>query len=183
MERKQLLYWRPLDTDPRYEVSNTGLLKRVQPGRGTWVGRITQGAMRADGYLQVFGISGGFNMMHQVVAHVFYGPCPAGYEPNHKDGVRHNNHKSNLEYLTKGDNIKHGFNQLHPERQELRAQASTRNAAKATAAVKTGGRDEYERTPALRARLRAKGKAQVQWWAKAGFVNLKAALDARKELP
>lgn len=133
MEREQLIYWRPLDTDPRYEVSNIGLLKRVLPGRGTWVGRITQGAMRADGYLQVFGIGGGFNMMH-------------------------------------------------PERRKLRAASSARNAAKATAAGRASSWEgqRYKRTPALRASLRAKGQAQVQWWVKAGYSNLKAALDARK---
>ena len=43
--------------------------------------------------------------VHQLVAYCFIGPCPKGYEVDHIDEVRDNNHYTNLQYLTKEENI------------------------------------------------------------------------------
>lgn len=50
--------------------------------------------------------------IHVIVAAVFHGERPIGYEVRHLDGNKHNNHPDNLCYGTKKDNrqdsIKHG---------------------------------------------------------------------------
>lgn len=48
--------------------------------------------------------------IHRLVAEAVYGPCPEGYEVNHKDGNKLNNHPSNLEYITHAENIQHASN-------------------------------------------------------------------------
>jgi len=47
--------------------------------------------------------------IHQLIALTFLGPCPFGYEVNHKDAVKTNNNISNLEYVTYKEQIRHAF--------------------------------------------------------------------------
>ena len=47
--------------------------------------------------------------VHSLVATAFIGPCPDGFEINHKDGDKTNNRVGNLEYMTHGDNQKHAI--------------------------------------------------------------------------
>jgi len=46
-------------------------------------------------------------MAHQLVAEAFIGPCPTDHEVNHKNGKKDDNRKSNLEYLTRLENMRH----------------------------------------------------------------------------
>ena len=46
--------------------------------------------------------------VHRMVAEVFLGPCPDGHEVDHIDGNKQNNSLSNLQYLTKEENIRKG---------------------------------------------------------------------------
>lgn len=50
------------------------------------------------------GVRGGF-YIHQLVAQVFIGPRPVGKEINHIDGDKYNNHYTNLEYVTRGEQL------------------------------------------------------------------------------
>ena len=45
--------------------------------------------------------------VHQLVAAAFIGPCPSGKEVNHINGKRDDNRVSNLEYVTRSENMQH----------------------------------------------------------------------------
>lgn len=66
--------------------------------------------LKNNGYFQI-GISKSgsqrYFSIHSLVAASFLGVRPDGYEINHKDTNRQNNHYSNLEYVTKKGNAQH----------------------------------------------------------------------------
>ena len=43
--------------------------------------------------------------LHRLVAECYLGECLVGYEVDHIDGDKSNNHISNLQYLTKSENL------------------------------------------------------------------------------
>ncbi len=47
--------------------------------------------------------------VHHLVMLAFIGERPIGFDINHKDGDKTNNHLSNLEYCTRSKNIQHAF--------------------------------------------------------------------------
>lgn len=46
---------------------------------------------------------------HRLVWEAVHGPIPAGLEPNHKNGVRHDNRIANLELVTRSENVLHAI--------------------------------------------------------------------------
>jgi hypothetical protein len=67
---------------------------------------------RKDGYVQVGILMNGkwtTRTLHRLVAHTFLGLDLAdrSVQVNHKDGVKHNNHPSNLELCTASENTAH----------------------------------------------------------------------------
>lgn len=56
-------------------------------------------------------------LVARLVAITFLGNPPENYTVNHKDGNRFNNRVENLEWLSLGDNIRHGFETgLYPQK-------------------------------------------------------------------
>lgn len=60
-------------------------------------------------------------LVARLVAITFLGVPPYGFTVNHKDGNRFNNSVENLEWLSVGDNIRHGFvTGLYSNQKEIR---------------------------------------------------------------
>jgi hypothetical protein len=51
--------------------------------------------------------------LHKLVAVAFLGPCPVGYEIDHKDNDKSNNTVENLQYLTHAENIAKDVRKTH----------------------------------------------------------------------
>lgn len=58
------------------------------------------------GYIQVW-IEGSKIYLHRIVCELFVANRPGLLEVNHKDGIKSNNHFSNLEWVTHADNLRH----------------------------------------------------------------------------
>jgi len=104
--------WRPIaGYESFYEVSNAGEIRRVREGRGARL-KVLKNKDRGVGYYTVSlcrdGIAHDF-YIHELVAKAFIGSRPDGHEVNHKDTNKKNNAVDNLEWLTKGGNLKHSY--------------------------------------------------------------------------
>jgi len=111
MEERREEEWKQIpDYEGWYEISDIGNVKRVLVGPGTAVGKILKIKTTAYGYNEVMisknGISRSFRV-HRLVMAAFVGPCPEGYQVNHKDGNKRNNCLGNLEYVTPSENVRH----------------------------------------------------------------------------
>jgi len=104
--------WLPiLGYESRYEVSDSGFVRRTRDGRilahhliGPYHRICLWNGSESRRY-----------MLHRLVAGAFIGPCPDGHEVNHKDGDPSNNSVTNLEYVTPKENVKHSFAELGRE--------------------------------------------------------------------
>lgn len=95
-----------------YQVSNHGRVMRVSMARGAVLGALTKIHVNelVGGYCYVRLSASGkatSKVLHSLVARAFLGECPKGYEVNHIDADKLNNRVSNLEYVTRADNVKH----------------------------------------------------------------------------
>ena len=103
--------WRPC-LGGLYAVSSLGRLRRELPEKGTWPGRILRRSRTKKGYWAVrLWLDGKLRniLVHRLVATVFVEPCPVGHEANHIDGDTGNRAASNLEWVTRSQNIRHAF--------------------------------------------------------------------------
>lgn len=95
--------WRPIIGSNGYRVSLTGKVKNAKcktmrsfmSAHGYEIASIPYGSVRKN------------KPVHRLVAEAFLGPAEAGMCVNHKDGVKTNNHVSNLEYITLRGNTQH----------------------------------------------------------------------------
>lgn len=101
--------WREIDTNPNYIVSNTGRVRRLGHDKDHSV-RDSKGYLITDLYM-----NGERKTMriNRLVASAFI-PNPENKEEvNHKNGNKHDNNVSNLEWTTKKENnihaVKHGL--------------------------------------------------------------------------
>jgi hypothetical protein len=105
--------WKEIEGWPDYAVSDLGRVKRT-----TDYGRGKAGTIRTPVYVAGYAAvtlthrSGARKMLtiHSLVAKAFLGPPPvAGMEVNHIDADRRNPALVNLEWVTRGQNRKHGY--------------------------------------------------------------------------
>ncbi len=98
--------WRPVydPPDSGYEISDAGGLRRN--------GRLLNPALDSAGYPKADLFVNGSKYprcIHRLVAEAFIGPRPGKATVNHRDCDKTNNQVGNLEYLSRGDNVRHGF--------------------------------------------------------------------------
>ena len=85
-----------------------GQLRCTENGRifnyktGNWIGSLNKDYICINFH--------GFKLrVHILIQLVFNGPIPEKYVVNHKDLNKQNNHKDNIEAITKSDNTKHTY--------------------------------------------------------------------------
>jgi len=104
--------WVTIAINIDYEVSDKGRIRRATSGQNTTAGKILKPIDKGNGYRRVslYGQHHGkpFPVAH-LVAEAFIGPRLPGKEINHKDGDKGNNSVSNLEYVSRAENICHAF--------------------------------------------------------------------------
>jgi len=99
-----------------YQVSNRGNVKRIAKAAGARIGRILKPNPCDTGCLNVsLSYQGKVRTykIHHLVCKAFIGPAPTpSHEVNHKNGDRTDNRVSNLEWVTRSENILHAYRVL-----------------------------------------------------------------------
>lgn len=107
--------WRPVPGfEEHYAVSDEGQVKRIgAPGRGTRPGAVLRYRYTTAGYptfMACVECETHVVSIHRAVMIAFNSPPPfPEAEVNHKDGVRANCHKDNLEWVTSSQNKIHAY--------------------------------------------------------------------------
>ena len=97
----------PIPGLPHAYVNRGGHVFTDNP-KNKWGGKLREyvGRDNGRGYLRVM-VAGKMRCVHVLVAETFLGKRPAGMEINHKDGNKYNNALSNLEFVTRQENMRH----------------------------------------------------------------------------
>lgn len=120
------MQWKRSQIFPDYDVSDSGLVRRATPGRGSKVGRQCKPWTDPDGRVSITIRRDGETKTVRVatlVCHAFHGPKPASMlEVCHYDGNPANNYADNLRWDTsrgnKADMLRHGTRlrgEKHPQ--------------------------------------------------------------------
>lgn len=108
--------WKDIDYSKGYQISNFGRVKRKS---GYIIHRKKTGSLRrvkelilkprmhTGGYTRVYLNSKDY-YIHRLVAEFFIG-IPIGMEINHKNSIRSDNRLSNIEVVTRSQNIQHSY--------------------------------------------------------------------------
>lgn len=96
-------YWLTIPGFENYEASNLGNIRNKRTGRV-----LRQMLNKEGGYYRV-NIGGTHQYVHRLVAIAFFDEDISGMDINHIDGDHWNNHVSNLEIVTRKENIRHAY--------------------------------------------------------------------------
>lgn len=110
--------WRPaMGFEDEYEVHPEGKVRRTTWKKGAKGGRILKPRLNPAGYFQVH-LRRKNVTVHRLVALTFLGsPTGNAREVNHKNGIRTDNRRENLEWVTSSENNFHSWRVLRPARQ------------------------------------------------------------------
>jgi hypothetical protein len=95
--------WKAIPGWEDYEVSDQGRVRRATPGQGTWPGRVLQQQIMTDGSSMVRIVRCHEKKsfaVHLLLLAAFEGPRPDGYQCHHINGIRTDNRRSNLMYVS-----------------------------------------------------------------------------------
>ena len=97
--------WKVCSVSNNYDVSNTGLVRRVTPSKGACVGKILRAGVGKVGYSVVV-LDGVCYYVHRIVCETFHGPSPEG-KPLvlHRNDVKLDNRASNLYWGDRKQNV------------------------------------------------------------------------------
>lgn len=98
-----------------YEVSDLGRVRRIRDRIGRPMERLLRWSPSKFEYPTV-GIFDRARPIHLLVADAFLGPRLPGFEVDHVDGDRNNPKLSNLEIVTRAENITRAMNRRYPNR-------------------------------------------------------------------
>lgn len=117
--------WRDISGyEGMYQISSYGRVWSIRKKKYLNPTLHEKGYLRVKLYKRVYTHGHRDYRIHQLVAEMFFGPCPPGKEVNHIDGDKTNNHINNLEYKT------HQQNCMHASEHGLLARGSRNKAAK-----------------------------------------------------
>lgn len=178
--------WKVLDIAPDYAVSDSGRIRRAVDGgarnsRRAGTERLTYLSRRGYAYvsLSVNGKMRGFQV-HRLVCRAFLGP--SDLTVNHKNGVKHDNRLSNLEYATSKENSQHAYWVLDsgPHGEQHHNSKLTEESIARIWALRDAGLTSYEIAPIIgctRANICyiLRGKAWARVSAKLGRITVPTA--------
>lgn len=107
--------WKPLPGyEGVYSISDNGQVMRTgNPGSGVRVGLMLRHRIDRNGYHSVMPCMNGQTKVvyiHQAVMIAFNGlPQQLGLEVNHINGIKADNYKDNLEWMTTLQNVRHSY--------------------------------------------------------------------------
>ena len=96
-------HWVTIPGFENYEASNMGNI------RNKITGRILRQMLNKEGGYYRVNIGGSHQYVHRLVALAFFDEDITGMDVNHIDGDHWNNHVSNLEIVTRKENIRHAY--------------------------------------------------------------------------
>lgn len=104
--------WKPIPNFSRYEASDKGNLRSLNY-KNSKKTKVLKPALSPDGYLKTM-LQDDNNKysswtVHKFVALAFFGIANEDMEINHIDGIKTNNELSNLEYVTRSENLIHAY--------------------------------------------------------------------------
>jgi hypothetical protein len=103
--------WKPIPEFDGYEASSWGRVRsldRIDRGGRRRKGVILKPFKNEEGYYTIK-LAGQGMFVHQAVMWAFVGPTPPEHEVNHINGDKGCNEPGNLEYVTRSQNMQHGF--------------------------------------------------------------------------
>lgn len=113
-QKTEIELWRPIARRPDYEISTLGRLRSFRRDKA---GRVRDSEINRHGYRQfVFTRNNQRQavLVHRMVARAFL-PNPLNLpEVNHKTFVKADCRLGNLEWMTRGDNVRHAARYLPP---------------------------------------------------------------------
>lgn len=105
------MQWHICKRFPDYEVTRSGKVRRRTPQKGTRVGKVLRGKA-CNGYLAIQINTGNRRQtikVHRLIAEQFIPNPDAKPTVNHKNGDRHDNRDTNLEWATLSEQQRHAY--------------------------------------------------------------------------